>query len=103
MKIVILAGGKGTRLWPISRNSFPKQFLHFGDEQSLLQKTILRFLPKVSKKDILIVTSQEYYHLVKNQCKDIDPEGSIYILIEPEGKNTAPAIILALRFLEETK
>jgi mannose-1-phosphate guanylyltransferase / mannose-6-phosphate isomerase len=101
MKCVILAGGSGTRLWPFSRNAFPKQFLHFGDGESLLQKTVKRFFPSILPKDILIVTSQAYYHLVKNQLSTIDPYSEIQILVEPEKKNTAPAICLAVKYLQE--
>lgn len=101
MKYVILAGGSGTRLWPISRNSFPKQFLHFGDGESLLQKTVKRFYPAVNPKDILVVTNQAYYHLVKNQLTAIDPAFETQILVEPERKNTAPAICLAVKYLQE--
>lgn len=101
MKIVILAGGKGTRLWPLSRNSFPKQFLHFGDKTSLLQKTILRFSECYPREDILILTNQQYYHLVKSQCSELDPSFEYKILLEPESKNTAPAIALAAKYLQE--
>src|ERR1700722_5858463 len=99
MKVVILAGGSGTRLWPYSRNSLPKQFLHFGEKHSLLQKTLLRFIPLVDLSDMIIVTNQSYYHLVKTQLKDIDPQLKCHILIEPEKKNTAPAISLAVSYL----
>lgn len=101
MKIIILAGGSGTRLWPYSRSCLPKQFLHFGQERSLLQKTIERFVGKYSISDILIVTNQAYYHLVKIQTKEISIELEKQILVEPEKKNTAPAIALALSFLQE--
>ncbi len=101
MKIIILAGGSGTRLWPFSRNAFPKQFLNFGDGQSLLQKTILRFFPMVAPADILIVTNQDYYHLVKTQAGAIDPLLERQILVEPERKNTAPAICLAVKYLQD--
>ena len=99
MKIIILAGGSGTRLWPYSRSSFPKQFLHFGDQKSLLQKTIERFIGRYRPADLLIVTNQAYYHLVKTQAREIDPELENQILIEPERKNTAPAIALGISFL----
>ena len=102
MKIIILAGGRGTRLWPLSRQSFPKQFLHFGDENTLLQKTIKRFLSKYRKEDIIILTNNQYVHLVKSQCSEILPDFNFHILLEPEGKNTAPAIALAAKYLQES-
>jgi mannose-1-phosphate guanylyltransferase/mannose-6-phosphate isomerase len=101
MKHVILAGGSGTRLWPFSRNAFPKQFLHFGDGESLLQKTVKRFYPAVNPKEVLIITNQSYFHLVKNQLNAIDPRFEQQILVEPEKKNTAPAICLAVKYLQE--
>ncbi len=101
MKYLILAGGSGTRLWPFSRSSFPKQFLHFGDEESLLQKTVKRFYPRVNPSDILIITNQDYYHLVKNQLAAIDPRLEKQIIVEPERKNTAPAICLAVKYLQD--
>jgi mannose-1-phosphate guanylyltransferase / mannose-6-phosphate isomerase len=99
MKIIILAGGSGTRLWPYSRSCFPKQFLHFGDQRSLLQKTIERFIGRYPFSDFLIVTNQAYYHLVKTQTREIAPELEKQILIEPERRNTAPAIALGLSYL----
>ncbi len=101
MKIIILAGGSGTRLWPISRKAFPKQFLCFGDELSLLQKTVKRFLRAYKAEDFLILTHQEYYHLVKSQVGALDPKLESQILIEPERKNTAPAIALAVKYMQQ--
>jgi mannose-1-phosphate guanylyltransferase/mannose-6-phosphate isomerase len=101
MKIIILAGGSGTRLWPYSRSCFPKQFLHFGDQRSLLQKTIERFVGRYLLTDLLIVTNQAYYHLVKTQAREIAPELENQILIEPERRNTAPAIALGISYLQK--
>ena len=101
MKIVILAGGSGTRLWPYSRSSFPKQFLHFGEEKTLLQKTISRFLPIAAPEDIIIMTNQDYFHHVRSQVKELAPALEKQILVEPERKNTAPAIALAVSYLRD--
>lgn len=102
MKIIILAGGSGSRLWPISRKSFPKQFLtFFEDQQSLLQKTLSRFLKCFKPQDLLIITNEAYLHLVKSQAKQVHPDLTQQILIEPKSKNTAPAIALAIKFLLE--
>ncbi len=101
MKIVILAGGSGTRLWPLSRSTYPKQFLRFGSEHSLLQRTVLRFLKRFSISDLLIVTSQEYLHLVRSQLISIDPELEHRISVEPYRKNTMPAIAWTFKVLEE--
>src|SRR5580700_6298850 len=101
MKIIILAGGSGTRLWPYSRSSFPKQFLHFGDQKSLLQKTVERFVDRYPLSDLLIVTNQAYYHLVKAQAREIAPELEKQILVEPERRNTAPAIALSISYLKK--
>lgn len=101
MKIIILAGGSGTRLWPVSRETFPKQFLKLGDQESLLQKTVKRFLPEWSVDHIFIVTQKETLFLVKNQMAGIDPKLLDQIIVEPERKNTGPAIALAIRYLQD--
>lgn len=97
MKAVILAGGGGTRLFPLSRANFPKQFLKINNPLSLLAQTVRRFLPLVAAGDIIIVTNQDHLHHVKAElaaCGAADAR----IILEPVGRNTAPAIALAARF-----
>lgn len=92
---VILAGGSGTRFWPLSRERFPKQLLRIIGEGTLLQQTFERLLQKIPAKRVTIVTNtlqEESIKLQLNQWKD-DIAGNV--ILEPEGKNTAPAIALA--------
>lgn len=101
MKIIILAGGGGTRLFPLSRTSYPKQFLKLGQEKSLLAQTVLRFMPLVAANDIIIVTNKEYLHHVKAELMECGAEKA-HILLEPAARNTAPAIALAAKFCQDT-
>ena len=100
---VILCGGSGTRLWPLSRQSFPKQFLSLSsnDNYSLLQNTIKRIsnLKKISTP--ILVCNEEHRFLVAEQMRGINVK-DFSILLEPFGRNTAPAIaISALKALEK--
>jgi len=97
MKIVILAGGGGTRLFPLSRSSYPKQFLQIDGERSLLAQTVTRFLTIVQPSDILIVTNDAYQHHVQAELASCKAQAA-HILLEPVGRNTAPAIALAARY-----
>ena len=91
---VILAGGSGTRFWPLSRQANPKQFLRMMGEQSLLQETLGRVSLRVKVPNILIVTNKDHCKKVFQQAKAFRiPKNNI--LLEPEGKNTAPAIAWA--------
>ncbi|MEZ5558717.1 MAG: mannose-1-phosphate guanylyltransferase/mannose-6-phosphate isomerase [Pseudomonadales bacterium] len=90
---VVLAGGTGSRLWPLSRQLFPKQFHALFGDDSLLQGT-LRRARAVSKQPPVIVCNEEHRFLVAEQCREIK-QGWQRILLEPEGRNTAPAIALA--------
>lgn len=98
MKIVILAGGSGTRLWPLSRNLFPKQFLKIGGEKTLLQQTVDRFLAIAAPEEIFIVTSVESFHEVVKQLGERFREN---IILEPEKRSTAPAIALAIAYFKQ--
>lgn len=100
MKIVILAGGGGTRLFPLSRKCYPKQFLNIAGNQSLLVQTVLRFLGTVESTDIVIVTNKEYIFHVQEELKQIHAE-NVHIIAEPIGRNTAPAIALAIAYCRE--
>lgn len=100
MKIVILAGGGGTRLFPLSRTCFPKQFLKVEGAYSLLAQTVRRFLPLVRAEDIVIVTNAQYYYHVQNELGECGATGA-HIVVEPAGRNTAPAIGLALKYCAE--
>ena len=88
---VIMCGGSGTRLWPLSRSMFPKQFLSLTSEQSMLQETLSR-LPQEAGQPICIC-NEEHRFLVAEQLRATNTLSSI--LLEPEGRNTAPAIALA--------
>jgi len=99
--LVVLAGGNGTRLWPLSRTSRPKQFLSFGSEGTMLQKAIKRNQVAQRQKTI-ILTGTHHIALVEEQLEEINMPGTS-IIVEPEVKNTAPAIIAAaLRIYEES-
>ena len=93
---VIMCGGTGSRLWPLSRESFPKQFISIKkeDEFSLLQKTIKRILTLKNIKKPILVCNEEHRFIVAEQMRELNINDSI-ILLEPFGRNTAPAIILA--------
>lgn len=90
---VIMAGGSGTRLWPLSRQLYPKQYLSLTGEMSMLQETVLR-LEGLSCAPPLVVCNEEHRFLAAEQMRRINLE-NIPVLLEPEGRNTAPAIALA--------
>ncbi len=99
---IILAGGTGSRLWPISRKSFPKQFLNLldDDEYTMLQSTYKRIENLDNMSRPIVICNEEHRFIVGHQMKEINVE-PLEILLEPEGRNTAPAItIAALKALE---
>jgi len=95
MKNIILCGGSGTRLWPLSRKLMPKQFLKLFDSKtkSLFQKTIERNSKLCN--ELMIITNEEQYFLVLDQLDELNTKFGIKFLLEEIGKNTAPAIAFA--------
>ena len=102
---VILSGGKGSRLWPLSRESYPKQYLNLEQESkyTLIQKTYLRLLGLENISSPIIICNEEHRFIVAEQMNEISIKPKA-ILLEPTGKGTAPAIaISALMSLEQNK
>lgn len=96
MKAIILAGGSGSRLWPLSNDDTPKQLLKLDSKYSLLQNTFLRLQKSVPAKDILTVTNAGFAGKTAAQLREIAPD--FRILSEPCARNTAPAICCALEY-----
>ena len=101
MKVLILAGGSGTRLWPASREAYPKQFLKLSGGKSLLQQTLERLLKIVSPQDILLLTNEQYKFNVLSDVNEVSIDLADNILLEPTRRNTAPAIALGMKYCLE--
>ncbi len=97
---IILAGGIGSRFWPFSRELEPKQFMQVIGNVSLLQATIMRLKGVIEPKNIYIITNQIYLYELEKQIKQFNiPNDNI--ILEPEGKNTAPAVGLCARLISK--
>src|SRR4030042_6684405 len=92
MKCVIMAGGKGTRLWPASRQNKPKQFQSLTSDKTMFQETYIRMRNIFEPKDIFIITNEEHIGEVEREILEFPREN---IIGEPVGRGTAPTIALA--------
>lgn len=94
---LIMAGGKGTRFWPLSTEEKPKQFLNLIGEETMIQMTVNRIKPIIPIERIFICTGKMYVDLVKEQIPELPHRN---IIIEPEGRNTAPCIALSAMVID---
>ena len=94
---LVMAGGRGTRFWPLSTDEKPKQFLNLIGEDTMIQMTVNRIKPLIPLERIFVCTGEKYVDLVKEQLPEL-PERNI--IVEPEGRNTAPCIALSALIIE---
>lgn len=95
--IVIMAGGSGSRLWPLSRKAIPKQFQAFTSSQTMIQETFARVTQVIPKENIFVSTTKDYAPLVREQIPGMAEER---LILEPEARNTAPAIALVATMIQ---
>ncbi|NIF76626.1 mannose-1-phosphate guanylyltransferase/mannose-6-phosphate isomerase [Paraburkholderia sp. Cy-641] len=99
---VIVCGGSGTRLWPVSREAFPKPFMRMADGRSLLQKAYLRACALSGVDEIVIVTNRDTHFLVKDDCAEVKVDGvQLGLVLEPAARNTSAAIAAATYVVKE--
>lgn len=96
MNIIILCGGKGTRLWPISREKFPKQFHSLVNENSMFQNTLLRFLNNdtININKFIIICNKDHEFIVNEQLEQLNMDKQYIIVSEPIGRDSAPAVCI---------
>lgn len=102
---VILAGGSGSRLWPLSREMHPKQLLKMNEDYTLFQSTFLRLINDIDDKNIISITNIKHEPIVRQQLNEIKEkfcrESDYKVITEPVSKNTAPAIALSIKYILE--
>ncbi len=95
---LIMAGGKGTRFWPKSTEDKPKQFLKLVGNNTMIQETFKRITKRIPVTQVFVVTCEKYKSMVMEQLKKLPEEN---IILEPEGRNTAPCILLACLYIKQ--
>ncbi len=93
---VLLAGGVGSRLWPLSRELYPKQLARLIGDDSLVQSTVKRLTPVIGSAAIRVVCGREHYHEIARHLENIGIDAGGKVITEPCGRNTAPAVLLAV-------
>jgi mannose-1-phosphate guanylyltransferase / mannose-6-phosphate isomerase len=94
---LILSGGSGTRLWPVSREAYPKPFIKLPDGQSLLQKTLARLQPLTPIAEVITVTNREHFFATRDEYRRSALDVPHFFVLEPCARNTAPAVATWLR------
>jgi mannose-1-phosphate guanylyltransferase len=96
IRAVIIAGGAGTRFWPLSRNKKPKQFLSIVSDKTMIEETVHRLLTKVPLNNIYTIANFEQTQVIKSLLPNLPQEN---LLVEPQGRNTAPSLMLATAWI----
>lgn len=98
---VILSGGAGTRLWPVSRRAHPKPFMRLADGQTLAGSTLKRALAVADQNQTLTITAREHFFLTRDIYRQVAPQASNHFVLEPHGRNTAAAIAAAALWVRD--